>query len=319
MTTKHSKKWLPVIALLSLILLAGGPAAEAQSHGHGGHGHHGYGHGYSPYYYSGYGGSYNPYYYSSYGPYGYGRLGYAPFQEPTTGTLKFQVTPKTGTKAQVYINDALASEFKHKRSLNLAPGEYRIEVRKEGYQSQSRTVRVTTGEALKLEFTLTQTAQQSNSGMKRVENISIAEGTPAHKPTGPLFLATRLSPSGSKLAIAAWSIEESAGTLRVYDLEKGEQLVFNRPARTFQTEEEILTLEWAPDEKSLAVLTKQAFPVAEPAQENVAGIRALDLQTGGWTTVGKVNLRAPAEVSLVGTLSSTEKTFLVNWINKVRL
>ncbi|MCI0725088.1 MAG: carboxypeptidase regulatory-like domain-containing protein [Acidobacteria bacterium] len=316
MTTKRSTRWLPLIALLSLILLAGGTTASAQHHGYGG-----YGHGYNPYYYSGYGHGYSPYYYSAFGPYGYRGLGYGSYREPTTGTLKFQITPKTDTKAQVYINDALASEFKHKRSLNLAPGEYQIEVRKEGYQSQSRTVRVTAGEALQLNFTLVLTAQQSNSGMEPAKSRHrTAEGTLSRESAGPTFLATRLSPSGSKLAIAAWSMEENSGNLQVYDLGKGEQLVLDRPAGTFQTEEEILTLEWTADEKSLAALTKPAFPVTEPPQDTVAGIRALDLQTGGWTTVGRANLsRGPVEVSLVDTLSSTEKAFLLNWINHVRL
>lgn len=60
---------------------------------------------------------YSPSYYSAFGPYGYRGLGYGSYREPTTGTLKFQITPKTDTKAQVYIKNALASEFKHKRSL----------------------------------------------------------------------------------------------------------------------------------------------------------------------------------------------------------
>lgn len=307
--TTNSKRWLSVIAILSLIILAGGATASAQHHGH------------SRYYYSGYGHGYSPYYYSGYGPYGYRGFGYSSFLEPTTGTLKFQVTPKTDTKAQVYINNALASEFKHKRSLNLAPGEYRIEVRKEGYQSQSHTVRVTTGETLKLEFTLAPTAQPSSAAMKPAQSELLpAEATPSREPAGPTFLATRLSHSGSRLAIAAWSTEERAGSVRVYEREKGERLVFDRPSMTFQAEEEILALEWASDDESLFALTKPEGSAAEPPRELVAGISALHLQTGGWTAVGRVNLsRGPLEVSLVDTLRSTEKAFLLNWIGNVRL
>lgn len=76
------------------------------------------------------------------------------YENPTTGTLKFRVDPEGKAEAQVYINGGLASEFKHKHSLRLDPGEYRIEVRKPGYQSQTQTVHVIAGETLRLDFTL---------------------------------------------------------------------------------------------------------------------------------------------------------------------
>ena len=84
-------------------------------------------------------------------------------------------------------------------------------------------------------------------------------------------------------------------------------LALDRPARTFQTEDEILALEWAPDEKSLAALTKPKLPVTELPQEMVAGIRVLDLRTGEWTTVGKANLsRGTLGVSVLERLSWRE-------------
>lgn len=72
--------------------------------------------------------------------------------------MKFGVEPDSGAKAQVYINGGLASEFKHKHSLRLDPGEYKIEVHKPGYQSQTRTVHITAGETLRLDFTLSPAA-----------------------------------------------------------------------------------------------------------------------------------------------------------------
>ena len=87
-------------------------------------------------------------------PYWYRPYAY-PHENLTAGTLKFRVEPQSNAEAQVYINGALASEFKHKHSLRLDPGEYRIEVRKPGYESQARTVHVTAGETLRLNFALT--------------------------------------------------------------------------------------------------------------------------------------------------------------------
>lgn len=92
---------------------------------------------------------YHPFWYR---PYAY------PYANPATGTLKFAVEPDSGAKAQVYINGGLASEFQHKHSLRLDPGEYKIEVRKPGYQSQARIVHITAGETLRLDFRLSPTA-----------------------------------------------------------------------------------------------------------------------------------------------------------------
>ncbi|MDA2913384.1 hypothetical protein MYX77_05410 [Acidobacteriia bacterium AH_259_A11_L15] len=151
-------------------------------------------------------------------------------------------------------------------------------------------------------------AQLPNSEMNPTNSkLLTAEGAPANEPTGPMFLAMCLSPSGSRLAIAAWSTKESAGSLHIYELRKGEMLALDRPSRTFQTEDEVLALEWAPDEKSLAALTKPELPVAEPPREIVAEIRVLDLRTGEWTTVGTANLsRGSLEVSVLETLSWSE-------------
>ncbi|MGH9779246.1 MAG: PEGA domain-containing protein [Candidatus Acidiferrales bacterium] len=74
--------------------------------------------------------------------------------EETTGTVQVKVKPSDGAKARLYINGALADEFKSKEKVRLKPGEYSIQVRKPGYESASRTVYVTAGKTLKLEFHL---------------------------------------------------------------------------------------------------------------------------------------------------------------------
>lgn len=297
MIATKSKVWLSIV-LGAMVLLGASATANAQHYRYRYY-HHGYGHGYGHRYGHGY-------------ARGYGRYHPLQYQEATIGTLKLRVSPKTSAKAQVYIDDALASEFKHKKSLRLTLGEYQIQVRKQGYQSQSRTVYVTVGETLKLDFILVPAAgaaaQLPNSEMNPTNSkLLTAEGAPSNEPTGPMFLAMRLSPSGSRLAIAAWSTKGSAGSLHIYELRKGEMLALDRPSKTFQTEDEILALEWAPDEKSLAALTKPGLPVAESPRELVAGIRVLDLRTGEWTTVGTANLTGGSlEVSVLKTLSWSE-------------
>lgn len=318
MTTKRSKGWLPVVALLSLILLAGATRASAQHHGRHGYGHHGYGYryGYSPYY------RYLP----GYGLHGYSGYGYGYYDQPVyqaqiTGTVKLRVTPKTDTKAQVFINDALASEFKHKRSLSLAPGEYRIEVRKEGYQTEKRTVRVVLGETLKLDFALSPAQEPAGAATEPAQgNPQPAKKAPSPPMRGPVFLATRLSLSGSKLAIAAWSPGENSGSLRVYQLEDGQQLALDKPTRTFPADAEILLLEWAPDEAHIVALTRPAASAATPLQATVAGIRSLNLEEARWTKVGTVTRDGSLmEVSLVESLGSREQAFLRHWIENTHL
>jgi len=95
-----------------------------------------------------------PYWYDPfYDPFWYRRPAYGD-REETTGIVQVKVKPSDGPKAQLYINGALADEFKSKEKVKLKPGEYRVQVRKPGYESQSRTVYVTAGKTLKLEFHL---------------------------------------------------------------------------------------------------------------------------------------------------------------------
>lgn len=161
---------------------------------------------------------------------------------------------------------------------------------------------------LMLILPLTAAAQLPNKNVKPAQGkLSTAEGAPANEPTGPVFLVTRLSPSGSRLAIAAWSANAKAGSLQVYELKEGEGLALERPSWNFGTEEEILAFAWAQDEKSLAALTKLELQDAGLPRAFVTRIRVLELQTGEWTSVGTGDLpRESLSVSGFGMLSWDE-------------
>lgn len=88
-----------------------------------------------------------------YDPFWYSRPGYV-YTEEKMGAVQVKVKPDEGPKARLYINGSLANEFKSKEKVKLEPGEYLVEVRKPGYESESRNVYVTAGKTLKLEFHL---------------------------------------------------------------------------------------------------------------------------------------------------------------------
>ncbi|MGH9788003.1 MAG: PEGA domain-containing protein [Candidatus Acidiferrales bacterium] len=99
---------------------------------------------------------YHRYYYDPwYDPFWYRGIPYGYSQE-NLGTVQVKVKPSDGPKARLYINGALADEFKSKEKVRLKPGEYSVEVRKPGYESATRNVYVTAGKTLKLEFHLEQ-------------------------------------------------------------------------------------------------------------------------------------------------------------------
>lgn len=97
----------------------------------------------------------DPFWYDPFWYYPYGASAYPMYQPAaTTGGVELLVSPVAGPKAEVYVNGALAAQFAHKDTLRLAPGEYKVEVRKAGYTSQSRSVYVTAGHTLKLNLEL---------------------------------------------------------------------------------------------------------------------------------------------------------------------
>src|SRR5712691_5665713 len=111
-----------------------------------------------------------------------------------------------------------------------------------------------------------------------------------------------LSPGGTKLAVGLGSSTGGLGKLHVYAIGAApDSLVPDNPLATFQTEELIAAIEWAPDETQVAVIAV--------AKDGVK-IRAVNLGTGGWrtlATLGPLDLNGrEAEVLAFKALSWTQ-------------
>jgi hypothetical protein len=119
----------------------------------------------------------------------------------------------------------------------------------------------------------------------------LGSGTPPTRLLGPqeigslgLSVSARLvlgvmtlSPGGTKLAVGLGSGAGGAGKLLVYVLgAPPDSLVPDKPLATFQTEEVIAAVEWAPDETQLAVVA---------VGKDSVKIRAVNLATGVWRTL----------------------------------
>jgi len=96
---------------------------------------------------------------------------------------------------------------------------------------------------------------------------------------GALFYGNMtLSPTGSKLAL--WGSDDASkkisSVIYVYDLTGGQKLAFDKPFKTFTTDEGIVTVEWGPDETSLAAVTM--------TNDAIIRIKLLDVRTGTWKT-----------------------------------
>jgi len=91
-----------------------------------------------------------------------------------------------------------------------------------------------------------------------------------------------LSPTSSRLAIVTGGTKENVVRLQIHDVKERETVVLVKPIRSFQTDERITALEWAPDESSLAAVTLD--------KDAKLAIKVLSLETGTWRTVAKVNL-----------------------------
>jgi len=114
--------------------------------------------------------------------------------------------------------------------------------------------------------------------------------------------AMTLSPSGTKLAVGLGSRTGGSGKLHVYAIGPSpDSLVPDKPLATFQTEELIAAIEWAPDETQVAVIAV--------AKDGVK-IRAVNLGTGVWrtlATLGALDLNGrEAEVLAFKALSWTQ-------------
>ena len=125
---------------------------------------------------------------------------------------------------------------------------------------------------------------------------------------GISFGLMTLSPKGSKLAI--WrsliltedgSAKGAISAIHIYDLRDGRPLALNEPLQSFQSDEAITTLEWAPDENSLAA-------VALSDQEGTR-IRVLDLQTQEWRTLVKVGERGNSGLGFIYAIGAKTMTW----------
>jgi WD40 repeat protein len=92
---------------------------------------------------------------------------------------------------------------------------------------------------------------------------------------GLVYGHMNLSPSGASLVIVVGSTNAELSVLHVYD---AGTLPFDLTAAhpSFESEQPILAVEWAPDERSLATVT---LPGDDPL------VRILDLDTGEWRTL----------------------------------
>lgn len=91
-----------------------------------------------------------------------------------------------------------------------------------------------------------------------------------------------LSPTSSSLAIVTGTTKEGIVQLQFHHLKSRGTPVLDNPTRTFQTEDRIAALEWAPDESRVAAVTLD--------KGGGVAIKVLQLETGTWRTVAKVNL-----------------------------
>ena len=137
---KHMSTLALMTALVAVAFVSLPSEALAQ------HGHH-YGHGY------GYGYGYYGHGYGGYGPYGYG--GY----RSNYGDVRIEVSPKyLRDDAQVYVNEAhvgVVDDFDgFFQRLSLAPGEYDIEIRLDGYQTLKTRIFVRRGSTYKIRESL---------------------------------------------------------------------------------------------------------------------------------------------------------------------
>ncbi len=109
-----------------------------------------------------------------------------------------------------------------------------------------------------------------------------------------------LSPSASKLAIAAGSRRHGVSHLFIYELKQGEVVRLSQANQRCETEGLITALEWAPDENSIAVVSVR----------DTVRIRLLTLTTGEWKTLATVplNVDSSEELDVLGlkTLSWTQ-------------
>jgi WD40 repeat protein len=135
------------------------------------------------------------------------------------------------------------------------------------------------------------------------KSILIASGWQPVLLHGPLL---SLSPSSSRLAVAVGSL------IQLYDLKGDQAPALDSPTGRFPAGGIIATLEWSPDERSLAVLVVGAAPGArQPGTVAVFGpeVRLLDLATGQWRTLATLGFEpAGVGIDIVGLIKTLSWT-----------
>lgn len=114
--------------------------------------------------------------------------------------------------------------------------------------------------------------------------------------TSPMHGVMTLSPSGSRLAISLGSkraMTAADDVIRIYDLRGGGPPTLTTPAKTIQTEEKIVALEWGPDEHALAVVST----VRSGAGVDIK-IKVLNLPSDKWRVLAGWRLMASMEIEV---------------------
>jgi hypothetical protein len=96
--------------------------------------------------------------------------------------------------------------------------------------------------------------------------------------TGQRYGLIKLSPMASKLAINGYYRAEGS-VVHIYSLTEGGPLALDKPLNSIRTSDDIMALEWAPDEGSLAAVV---------IGKGGMSVKLLDLSTGEWRTLAKI-------------------------------
>ena len=97
-----------------------------------------------------------------------------------------------------------------------------------------------------------------------------------------------LSPDATKMAIVGGRIDGSGCLLNIYDLSANEEIVLEKPSKSFQVGN-ILALDWSPDAKHIAVA------INEYKSEQIL-FKVLNLDNGLWRTFATLQVKSMDEV-----------------------
>lgn len=113
------------------------------------------------------------------------------------------------------------------------------------------------------------------------------------------------SPSGSKLMFAGGSNNEMEDVIRVYSIERDKPVDIFKPSQKLPIDAVIISTQWAPDEKSIAVLAVRIKPSLELTVE------ILSLETQKRKTVTKIDV--PGNVSEIEVIDSISFSKSLSW------